>query len=895
MEAVMKTDLSDRGNSTVETVEGLIDVEHEMGFGEGEDWIQVDVPCGHAKSIIQGTKPRKHVRRMRSQSSSPPRRLAKVNSTKKWPQQGDPSAVRHVTALSVDDERIWQMGSSSLPEVKPSECLHSGKRSIHGNVETAGESKKYKRPPHRHLQKHVKDSGIDEQRTEILPQESTKDVAQSAIKGNLKENSLDPRNVPDLSVDGGIKHNFNQEDTRKIDDQAEMEKRQQVKKRNPNRVRFSLECDTGEELLGGKKITRASVNIHGKEDVSIRKKESTIQDGKIRFGDLKENLAEKGSVPRMRAAGLQRQKEPVTAIDSQKGRDIDLEIAIEMKEDKKIIRLAQDRIERLEGALVRQQEVIGTLRVVLIQQDLKDYKKVRQLLDALEKNIRRLTMARSLHFSERCQLRNRADQIGRLKAHCSMLEVEKERLRKKLNGVLGRDTKEKEKVMADAAAASDMHKVLGSQDFVKEWEYKFKEVGGTLLKEKGIWEKRFNGCQLDWMNKKHNSVVELNKKEMKLSGLKNSQDKLIDLFLLCRQGVNELYGTLQSASAFISQNPLKVSYSSSEECDALELANYIYSNTESLKLLLQTSPFLLMIKQEVPFKTLSSKSKFLDDKFSKTLHLTESVRQEMERKEEKMMKEKGSSEQIITEKVRLLHTLEQQLFEKERVDLLVNELKNELRILKEELHQECIERSQRLPSKQGVQQNREEKTKDEWEKEIEVLKEELNEVRADAALKDGRICCLEEEVKVKADQLAHEKQRWDSAVKEVKRRAARAIVRFISGKENGVLEQFLDRKKTRKMSEGQQLVGLQFKGDEDENTEGISKDIEAPSLRERSHNHNLREQFHNCQEPFSSQEGFEWAGGRGLEKGDVLEILERQRDRGDMTCALLQCTVQGLE
>ncbi|MCO5564557.1 hypothetical protein L7F22_018221 [Adiantum nelumboides] len=953
MDRVVKPNQSSQHkNLGVEAIEDIIDVEHEMGFGEGEDWNHEDV-TGYAKLASRKTGVLRPNAYNRPRNTSPSRVQAKELSTKRWLQQRPPPVVNIAPSSSLDDERTPHEGGRAFRGKNPPNYSRNENPDIivTDSVPYLGEGgEDSQQPPQQSSHNNVRDAHVDahwgDQSLGAAKNGQDNDYTirppqRERVNGQRYQSpktSMGPSNVISHSPvpDSGVNSSSKNLNTRPRFDQANPQdsdlrlEKQQERTRIPSRVRFSLDFETAEKLMGYKGAKKG-LDVHEEQ----KKQESVPQDSKVEPVD---QPVEKGSPVRTRAAGLQRRKEPSLTRDGQKDMNFDLERAIQMKEDKKAIRLAHDRIDRLEEALLRQQEIAANMRVALAQEGLKEYGKLRQLLDSLEKNIRKLAISKSRRFSESYQLRHRADQVERLKAHCNMLETERERLKKKLELLL-ESTKEKEKELAGLIAERDRlleHKAKGSEEFVKEWESKLKKVEASFTEEKAMWEQKLNACESDWKDKKQEWAVKLKEKEGELCNLQTSQKKLIDLLKLCRQGVDELNDVIRSPRDDTQEQKLSRSVDgSSKGIDALDLAHSIYSDTESLKMLLQASPFLLcdeyIPKHRLAVESLEERSRFLDGKLSSTLQLADRVKHDMERKEEEIRKENASYEHLVAERVRQVDALEKQLAEKEHsVDTLVKELKTEVSLLSKELHHERSERSRLSDMQEDVQQNLGtglEKRESEWEGEIEGLKGKLEELSAVVALKDGRIDYLVEEVKSKADQLAHEKQKWDSAIKEVKQRAAKTILHFVNGKENGLLEQLLERRKARKTSDSHE-TGPTCKGDEEVEATSLNKETsslrdqllnykqerpaEMPSQREadepdlhtvkRKHDRPLRNKTDkfsaraDCLEDELSPKLFEWTGrNRGMNKQDVLDILERQKGNGNITFALLQSTVQDLE
>ncbi|KAI5072930.1 hypothetical protein GOP47_0013036 [Adiantum capillus-veneris] len=955
---------SEHKNLHIEAIEDIIDVEHEMGFGEGEDWGHEDV-TGYGKLATQKIGPQKLNAYNRARNNSPSRLHAKENGTKRSLQQRPAHVVKLASSSSssLNDERTPHAEGVVYHGKNLAEFSYKGnpENIITDRMRSMGEGIEDTQRPSRHYsQSYATEAYLDGHRRDQSPREVRKEQDNDyANCSSLDERDNGQRNqslqtnvgssnvisrgrVSDSRINTGNKHTLtrqrlDQGNSQKIESDHCLEN-QQDRMRNPGRVRFSLDFETAEKLMGDKGV---------KKDLVVHEEEKKQEDRKVGPVD---HPVEKGSAVRTRTVSLQRRKEPLTR-DARKYMNFDLERVIEMKEDKKAIRLAQDRIERLEEALLRQQEIVANMRVALVQEGLKEYGKLRQLLDALEKNIRKLAISRSRHFAESYQLRHRADQVERLKGHCNMLETDRERLKKKLEQLL-ESTKEKEKELAALRAEHDrllQHKAKGSEEFVKEWESKLKKVEASFTEEKAIWEEKLNSCQSDWKDKKQDWAMKLKEKEAELCALKTSQEKLTELLMLCRQGVDELNDVVRLPREDTKVQKLsRVVDGSSEEVDALELARSIYSDTESLKMLLRESPLLLqdehIAKHTSPLESLEEKSRVLDGKLSNTLRLTDRLKHDMERKEEEIRQENASFEHKVAEKVRQVDALEKQLAEKEHsVDSLVKELKSEVSLLSKELHDERRERSQLSDMQEEVQQKLIkglEKRESEWEEEIVGLKGKLEDLSAVVALKDGRIDYLEEEVKAKADQLAHEKQKWDSAIKEVKQRAAKAILRFVNDKENGLLEQLLERRKACKTSDGGHQTNTTVKAEEE--SEATSMNKVTSSLRDQIHGtpsrkqerpagmlsprelqhfskqseteepevHNVKRKHYcplqnkidkfaaqsDCMEEELSPKLFEWTGrNRVMEKQDVLDILERQKGNGNTTFALLQSTIQDLE
>ncbi|KAH7441852.1 hypothetical protein KP509_03G058600 [Ceratopteris richardii] len=964
MNTALKFHPFDRRSAGVEAIEDIIDVENEIGFGEGDSYNPQS--SSRSRQISDRKKGAQNSSlRSRSQSNSPSRRHVKYSSSRIWPQPTPAYTIRHANSPPAHDEKTSPSLHTKDHNEKPARHSYTEKERMKDDAESMAvqvvgkevEQEGSKWPSDCNSQCFEEGSEIDVQRESPYMQRSQsgkasrspqslasddrhseqpsqRDFRHRSMNEETKDDTIRHRNAYELRSNTNAKQSVDQENTPTIDSDIKAEKRRE-KVRNSNRVRFSLDYDMAEKLLGGHKETKTDPDTEGDEQEKIQRKkqEHKSRERKIVRNGFEDDHVEKSSAPRPRLPSIVTQKEPAALRDGRKDIGFDLETAIQIKEDKKAIRLAQDRIERLEGALLKQQEIVGMLRMALVQEGLKDSSKLRHLLDALEKNIRRLAISRSRHFSESHQLRNRADQVERLKAHCNVLETERDRLKKRLENLL-EDTKEKEKQLADLIAERDTHQDNCSQELREEWESKLKKIEASFIEEKEIWEKKLNACKLDWANEKQDWVAELKKKEMELCNLKTSRDKLVELLILCRKGVDDIKETVQSPEVNADQKLRQICSGSEEETDPLELAQHIYSDTEKLKQMLHDLPYLLSKGQSFSYKSHEEKSKELEDKLSRTLHLTERVKQHIQRKEDEILKENVNYEQLIAEKVKELHMLEKHFTGEDDVDVLVNKLKHEVKVLNEELHRERRERSWKLPDVQ-INMAQDPAEPYVWEGEIDTLKAKLDEVSLAAALKDERIDYLEEQVKVKGDQLAQEKQKWDSAIKEVKQRAAKAIVHFVTGKDNGLLEQLLERKRIGKTSGGRDLPDSD-QMNADEETEGVSLAKETCSLRDQlnnttekrhkrsrslrihgnhlskseimdsrlSNNKKLNEKedslLRKKNDLFCSQdEEFGWGAGRrsrrGLDKQDVLDILERQTGRGDTTFALLQCTVQDLE
>ncbi|MCO5599304.1 hypothetical protein L7F22_053405 [Adiantum nelumboides] len=742
MDRVVKPNQSSQHkNLGVEAIEDILDVEHEMGFGEGEDWNHEDV-TGYAKLASQKTGLLRPNAYNRPRNTSPSRVQAKELGTKRWLQQRPPPVVNIAPSSSLDDERTPHEGGLAFRGKNPpnNSCNENPDISVPDLGEGGVDSQQ---PPQQSSHDYTRDAHVDAHWGDQSPGEAKNGQDNDytirppqceRVNGQRYQSPktrMGPSNVISHSPvpDSGVNSSSKNLNTRPRFDQANPQasdlrlEKQQERTRIP-RVRFSLDFETAEKLMGYKGAKKG-LDVHEEQ----KKQESVRQDSKAEPID---QPVEKGSPVRTRAVGLQRWKEPSLTRDGGKDMNFDLERAIEMKEDKKTIRLAQDRIDRLEEALLRQQEIAANMRIALAQGGLKEYGKVRQLLDSLEKNIRKLAISKSRRFSESYQLRHRADQVERLKAHCNMLETERERLKKKLEQLL-ESTKEKEKELAGLIAERDRlleHKAKGSEEVVKEWESKLKKVEASFTEEKATWEEKLIACESDWKDKKQEWALELKEKEGELCTLKRSQKKLIDLLKLCRQGVDELNNVVRLPRDDTQEQNLSRSVDgSSKGIDALELAHSIYSDTESLKMLLQASPFLLcdqhVPKHRLAVESLEERSRFLDGKLSSTLQLADRVKHDMERKEEEIRKENASYEHLVSERVRQVNALEKQIAEKEHsVDTLVKELKTEVSLLSKELHHERSEKSRLSDIQEDVQQNLGtglEKRESEWEGEIELI------------------------------------------------------------------------------------------------------------------------------------------------------------------------------
>lgn len=928
----------------IEGIEDIIDVENEIGFGEGEEWSREDT-VGYAKLANLKQGPLKSPGYIRSRSNSPARHPTKDN--KKWHPQKPSHGLKHLVSLSKGNDKkpnivnLVQNGEEHAVFSLDDDIDNDAEEIITDIMRHMGGGEDSSEQIMQHPHGHDLEMGIVAERGDRSPQVSKhgvdnvhRDWSPQVSKHGSEKRDSSPQTSKQEGVDdknnmnrNDLVHRPNQGNAQRVEPRSRMKKRQE---RNPNRVRFSLDFETAEKLMGHAGASKG-MDLN-EEEKGANEQDNLSQNVKATPA---ESSVEKGSMVKGRAVSSLKRKEPVVRRDM----SFDLEKAIEMREDKKAIRLAQERIERLEDALLRQQEIVANMRISLAQDGLKDYGKLRQLLDALEKNIRKFTISRSRHFSEIYQLKNRADQVERLKAHCNMLETDRERLKKKLEHLL-ESTKEKEKEVEALRTERDRlleRKEKGPENSLEDWESKLKQVEASFAAEKGIWENNLNACQSDWKDKKQKWAAKLKEKDVELSSFKKSQERLIESLILCQQGLSELKDFVGAQKGDTegqktnrkaegvgdcvqglqrSRSPRQLcSPRCYEEIDTLQLARSIYADIGSLKKLLEESPLLLQKELKVSSDVFKEEVRILEDKVSRTLDLTDKFKKEMEMKEDEIRKENESYGHIVAEKVTQVDALEKQLAEKEQdVDTLVKGLKDEVGLLSKELYEERSERKE----------------------EVEVLKGKLLEMTAAVALKDGRIGSLEEDVQAKADQLAHEKQKWDMAIKEVKQRAAKTILRFVNDKENGLLEHLREHRKGHKTSECQ--TGT------DDDKQDNSMYQEASSLREKLHsykqarsietrsprksqdshgadNENLSEheepELHKsktkqdceptrkkdkssapayCIEEEFYPKAFKRAGKhRGMDKQDILDILERKKGSGDNTFTLLQSTVKDLE
>ena len=166
------------------------------------------------------------------------------------------------------------------------------------------------------------------------------------------------------------------------------------------------------------------------------------------------------------------------------------------------------------------------------------------------------------------------------------------------------------------------------------------------------------------------------------------------------------------------------------------------------------------------------------------------LKQEMKSKEDQIKAENEKYALSVAEKTKQVEALESQLIEKEQdMESFVQELKDEVSLLNKELEREHRERSRLLNDlySQGDMQPVMKAALKEQGK-VTLLKNKVEEMRNALFLRDKRIMSLEEEMKDKAALLVRERQEWNMAIKEVKQKAARTILRFAHGKENGSLE-----------------------------------------------------------------------------------------------------------
>ncbi|KAI5081361.1 hypothetical protein GOP47_0004544 [Adiantum capillus-veneris] len=816
----------------VEALEDIIDVENEMGFGEGEDWSHDDGTIGYGK--LAASRKRGLFNKASAMHGRPRTKPVTIHPHQsRKPLNTIRHGHKHGIVSPPEREERSQMNVMVNPGVK------------YAFGPSNDSAKKLK----------VKEAAKDDT-NEML--QTTLEIeggnAHSLRSSHDEEDmqgfcmGLDAKG-DSPSVDGS-KHDCTQrernaENALKSDEiesdqeHAHIEARKALAKReekaaSSNRVRFSLDVETADKVTGyaNRRSTEAKEKSKCSKQQEWRYVRSIPSDSNG-FGTPK--VPPTGAS--VRATSTQRRKE-ASALESTKDPALgfDLEKAIEMRDDKKAARLALERVERFEDAMLKQQEIVANMKLSLVNEGTKDYAKLRQLVDALDRNIKKVSVSSKAHqVPQSYVLKNRAEQINRLKAQCNLLETDRERLKKKLRHFLeSEDAKEKEQEVPKKGGESEgsvneresllEQKVKDLERALAEWETKCKKGESDFAIERALLEDSLTVSKLDWRNKQQRWSSKMKEREAELSDLKASQDELVDSIVSCRQCMDKLRMEavsykrgLAPHGAFTETQEEDAVPKNIEDTNALGLAYGIQNDTESLRRLLVESSSILQDNPRLQSEFLRQESKVLENKVTQTITLMTEVKQEMKAKEDQIKKENEKYAEVVADKVKHVETLMEQLADKEKdMEGFLQELKDKVSLLNKKLECERSEKS-RLSELQGNMKYKLlkglRKKEQKLEEEIEGMKERLEEMQTTIAQKDERLASMEDEVNSKCAQLVQEKQKWNMAIKEVKQKAAKTILRFMHGKENGLLEYLRERKKGHKAGEAR--GGLLYKTDDD--------------------------------------------------------------------------------
>ncbi|MCO5553619.1 hypothetical protein L7F22_007144 [Adiantum nelumboides] len=815
----------------VESLEDIIDVENEMGFGEGEDWSHDDGTIGYGK--LAASRKRGLFNKASAIHGRPRTKSVTIHSHR---------SHKPLTAIQHGHKHGIPTSPQSEEKSQTTMLVSSGVEHAFGPGNDV--AKKLK----------IKNEVKDETNDMLQTSESEEDNARSLHSSHDEEDmhgfcmGLDARvervSAVVASKHGCAKEEMNVENAVKSDELAtdkertHMEARKTLAKREEkascsNRVRFSLDVETAEKVTGyaNRRSTDAKEKSKCSKQQEWRYVRSTPSDSHG-FGNSKAPI-----VAPVKSTSAQRKKEASTS-ESTKDASLgfDLEKAIEIRDEKKAARLALERVERFEDAMLKQQEIVANIKLSLANEGTKDYAKLRQLVDALDRNIKKVTVSsKPRQVPQSYELKNRAEQINRLKAQCNLLETDRERLKKKLRHFLeNANGKEKEQEVPKKDGQPEgllnerenllEQKVKDLERALADWETKFKKIESDFAMEQALLEDNLSVCKLDWRNKQQRWLSKMKERETELSNMKASQDNLVDSLMSCRQCMDKLRREAISYRREVAPHGAGTEFQEEdaapkniEETNALDLADSIQSDIENLRRLLAESS-ILQDKPSLPPEVLRQENKVLENKVAQTIALMTEVKQEMKAKEVQINKENEKYAGLVAEKVKHIEALKEQLTDKEQgMEGFLQELKDKVSYLSKELECERGEKS-RLSEQQGNLKYKLmkglRKKEQKLEEEIEGMKERLEEMKTTVAQRDERLASLEDEVKEKCAQLAQEKQKWNVAIKEVKQKAAKTILRFMHGKENGLLEYLRERKKGHKAGEGQ--AGLSCKTDDDE-------------------------------------------------------------------------------
>ncbi|KAH7420530.1 hypothetical protein KP509_13G011300 [Ceratopteris richardii] len=596
-----------------------------------------------------------------------------------------------------------------------------------------------------------------------------------------------------------------------------------------SRVRFSVDTDSASEKTKGfsnRKVPDVKEKSKCGKQQGWRYVRSTPGDSHG-FGSPKAYAG--GST---RSIGSQKKKDP-SAIEHVKdlALTVDRNKAMEARDDRKLAILALEQLEAFGDFMRKQQEVVTDMRHSLSHEGAKDHARLRQFVDALDRNIRSMSSSSKAKQTQSYALKSRAEQINKLKAQCNLLELDREKLEKQLrHSAADADGKEKEQEMSDKIESDKVNlleqKVKELESSVAVWKSKYEKAESDFAAEKALLEDNLQVSKLDWRSKQQKLSFKLKERETELSHQKVYQDKIIESLVSCRLCMNNLrketiaysretIGHGQDLDGQADDVLLK----STDDKDVLNLVCGIEKDIESIRqVLIESSEF----KRGPPIQTetLRQETEKVDDKIERTISLMTEIKQEIKVKEDKFKKENEKYMELVAEKLKLVDALEKQLADKERdIEGYIQELKDKVNILNQELEHEQSERN-RLSEQQRIMRYKLmkglRKKEQKLEEEIEGMKEKLEEMKTTLIQKDERLASLEDEVKAKCAQLVQEKQKWNMAMKEVKHKAAKRFLRFMHEKENGLLEHLRERKSCLKLQEGR--VGLSFR------TEGSDDD-----------------------------------------------------------------------